>query len=207
MNKPIRKLTTKKLFGTKVHDDIFMNLENSSKYYLNGNLFEDKSSGSNTTSKILFFEKGIDWLSDKWNWMTFGLYRGSWEWYKKNKTNSLIEYSYDHLPLDGYGYMKNILKDITENIKKKRVCNDKNDFTDSYSESFYHPGLIQFQSMVWIDGDCKANLGSKSVILNGTLDCLEFGYGMEAEDFKIQPNSFIAGYDVNEIKGTFLFKK
>src|SRR5690554_2152039 len=199
MNKPIRKLTTKKLFGTKVHDDLIIKLKSiaskADKFYLNGNLIKTSNPHKNDLECILF-EDNMDWVNSDYNWLTFGLCC--------NK--NLLDYNFDYLPENGFAFLRNYLAEITGKIEKdiRRYGIKGDDFSDCRAESYSHPLLFELQSAIWKEGVCKAGLNN-TTIMGGSLDCIVFGYGMDDEHIKIHPSQILNGYDLGHIKGKHFY--
>ncbi len=223
MEKPIRKLTTKKLFGKKVHDEMIIPLQPTmnvggrtvnldvtpDKLFFNGNLVR-------TDSFVEFFKNPkIDWLNSEWNWITYGLFRFD-----------LDVYDFDYLPEDrGYASMKNlveeIVKDIIGLIKKYNSALDDNFMPESvlnkigsyqydYS-NLVHPYLVGLYRVNWLEGKCNAAQIIDPENLHGNvIDTLFLSYKVGNDyyksEFELNPINFICGYEKSSDR-TFLCKK
>ena len=225
MNKPLRKLTTKKLFGTKVHEEMIIPVvisthlgvtvykdEGKTHFYLNGNLIESPDGFFYT------IYKNIDWINSDWNWITFGLF------------NSMSEnYNFDHLPNSGYTKIINVFDDITrENNRNERKKSDsvieafnfdvfKTIFSWSsdpiyYGESF----LINLKGADWLEGTIKAfEIDSPSSLNNVDIDCCYLNAAwthISIGELNINPEKFHCGVykgysKYGERENSFLNKK
>lgn len=219
MNKPIRKLTTKKLFGTKVYEELIIPAiitdsitnykdEGKTHFYLNGNLIKSPDGFFYN-----IFTK-IDWINSDWNWLTFGLF------------NSMSEdYNFDHLPNSGYTEIINVFDDITRKTKNNphQVIGAfdfevfKSIFNYSNDPIFYgEPFLINLKSVNWLEGTLKAfEIVFPKKLNNVEIDCCCLFAGSThstpIDSLKINPEKFYCGVYNGETKDgkevSFLNKK